>query len=145
MKVGGIRSGETRSTGKSSKGGKAEKGAFDRELRGILEESEAAPLEGAGPLSGVDGLLALQEAGDATTGGDPENRRRQTQRGTRRLELLEHLPERPLEGAVPKGELVTLARAAREARGQGLDPELDSVLDDIELRVEVELAKLTRR
>jgi hypothetical protein len=93
----------------------------------------------------VDGLLALQEAGDAMTGGDPENRRRQTQRGTRMLDQLEQLRLRLLEGAVPKGELVTLARAAREARGQGLDPELDSILDDIELRVEVELAKLTRR
>jgi hypothetical protein len=63
MKVGGIRTGETRSTKKSDKGAKAEKGAFDRELRGLLDGDGAAPLEGAGPLSGVDGLLALQETG----------------------------------------------------------------------------------
>ncbi|MCF8481846.1 MAG: flagellar assembly protein FliX [Rhodospirillum sp.] len=145
MKVGGIRTGETRSTKKSDKGGKAEKGAFDRELRGILDGDEAVPLEGAGPLSGVDGLLALQETGGVGPTGDREGRRRHVQRGTRMLDQLEKVRLGLIDGVIPKAELVSMARTLRENREPTMDPKLTAVMEEIELRVEVELAKLTRR
>ncbi|WP_413207055.1 flagellar assembly protein FliX [Rhodospirillum sp. A1_3_36] len=145
MKIGGIRTGETRSTKKSDKGGKAEKGAFDRELRGLLDGDGAAPLEGAGPLSGIDGLLALQETGGVGVVGDREGRQRQARRGSLMLDQLEKVRLGLVDGVIPKAELVSLARTLREGRESNMDPDLASVMGEIELRVEVELAKLTRR
>ncbi len=52
---------------------------------------------------------------------------------------------------VPQGygrsivDLVTLARLVREKRERGADPLISQLLDEIELRAEVELAKLARR
>ena len=45
---------------------------------------------------------------------------------------------------MPKARLIELARMLREKREEGLDPELDEILNEIELRAEVELAKLSR-
>jgi hypothetical protein len=38
--------------------------------------------------------------------------------------------------------LQELARTIREARGETLDPKMSDILDDIELRAKIELAKL---
>jgi hypothetical protein len=49
-----------------------------------------------------------------------------------------------LTGALPRGQLESLRHMAKE-RGDVLnDPQLQSILDEIELRVAVELAKLDK-
>jgi len=47
-------------------------------------------------------------------------------------------------GMVPTDRLQDLATAAREQREELDDPRLSEILDDIELRARVELAKLGR-
>ena len=49
-----------------------------------------------------------------------------------------------LTGSVPKSKLIELAQMLRDKREAGLDDEMNAILDDIELRAEVELAKLSQ-
>lgn len=104
--------------------------------------SEGAAAEAAAPASAVGSLLAVQAMSDAP---DREARRRQIERGEVILDKLDSLRIGLLEGRVPEGTLAELARTVRERREDVGDPRLASVLDEIELRAEVELAKLSRR
>jgi len=121
---------------------------FERALRGVLGDSaeEAASTGAADDTSGVSGLtglLAVQEAGaahDATSG--QRRRERLTRRGEEMLDHLEEIRLGLLLGAIPKARLMDLARTVRAKREQGPDRQLDALLDEIELRAEVELAKL---
>ncbi len=119
---------------------------FERALRGVLGESgdeTAEAADGPSGVSGLTGLLAVQEVGaaeDATSG-----RRRRERLARRGEEMLDHLEEIRLGlllGAIPKARLMDLARTVRAKREQGPDRQLDALLDEIELRAEVELAKL---
>jgi hypothetical protein len=91
------------------------------------------------PTGSLDALLAIQADGDA-----PQRRRRQMQRGYRLLDDLDRIKAALLSGAVPTSELLRLAAALGEAREQSGDPGLDEVLAHIDLRAQVELAKLGR-
>jgi hypothetical protein len=89
------------------------------------------------PLATIDALLARQGEGDRN-----ERRRRTLQRGHDLLDGLDRLKAALLSGSVPTADLKAVAgrlAARREATG---DPRLDELLAHIELRAEVELAKL---
>ncbi|HEX4195283.1 MAG TPA: flagellar assembly protein FliX [Stellaceae bacterium] len=86
----------------------------------------------------VDNLFILQEVGEDLTG----RRKAAVKRGDSMLDRLDDIRIALLTGAMPRGQLENLRRMAQE-RGDILnDPQLQSVLDEIELRVAVELAKL---
>ena len=86
----------------------------------------------------VDNLFMLQEVAEDMSG----RRRAAMQRGSSMLDRLDDIRVALLTGSLPRGQLESLRRMAKE-RGDVLnDPQLQSVLDEIELRVAVELAKL---
>lgn len=87
-------------------------------------------------LSSIDALIALQ-AGDS----GQERRRRSLRRGHGMLDLLDELKIALLSGHLPPGMQQRLAAMLHETLPTG-DPKLDSILDGIELRAAVELAKL---
>lgn len=97
--------------------------------------SRAAGPGAAAPSTGIDALLALQAAPDAT-----EKRRRQMRRGRSLLDTLDALKADLLAGQIGEGHLNQLLVLIGQAR-ERTEPGLDSVLDDIELRARVELAK----
>ena len=102
------------------------------------EEETAVPAVGsAGPLAAVDSLLSLQEVPDATRG-----RRRAVQRAEGMLDSLDEIRNGLLLGAIPRDKLSRLVQAVRARRDDVEDPRLAAVLDEIELRAAVELAKL---
>jgi hypothetical protein len=87
--------------------------------------------------AGIDALLALQGIED-----DPlERRKRSVQRGKRALDVLDDLKIRLLAGNLDGAMLSRLRDAAANLKSSSGDPGLDAVLAEIELRVEVELAK----
>ena len=86
-------------------------------------------------VSGIEGLLALQAVGDPL-----ERRRRKVRRGQGLLDQLESLRRDLLVGRVDPARLDAMLDILAEARERD-EPGLDSLLDDIELRVRVELAK----
>ena len=102
----------------------------------------AAPLQkppGAGSVPGLDALLALQSV-DMTL----ERRKKATQRGRTILDLLDAVKLGVLDGTLNPAMLDSLSSAVGSAREATDDPTLEGILDEIELRAEVELAKLQR-
>lgn len=150
MKVEGSKSsGSVQGAGKGRKTGKAGGGDFASALDSVSGPDEAAGPEGSEPVSGilgVGGLLAAQSVGDdAGAAPDYKERQRRAQRGAEMLDRLEDVRRGLLMGAVPKDKLAELARMVREKRERGADPVVSRLLDEIELRAEIELAKLGRK
>jgi hypothetical protein len=87
-------------------------------------------------------VLALQEAPDATSRN--RARKRAQERGSMMLDQLEEIRLGLLLGTVPMAKLEQLAQLVRAKREQIDDPKLLGILDEIELRAAVELAKLSR-
>ena len=99
----------------------------------------AAATAGLAPLTSLAGILAAQEVDEPLTG-----RRRARQRGDELLDALDELKLALLDGKLPPGKLRALQSMAAAQRGRADDPALQAVLDEIELRTAVELAKLDR-
>lgn len=87
--------------------------------------------------AGIDALLALQGIEDDPT----QRRKRSVQRGKRALDVLDDLKIGLLSGNLDGATVNRLRDAAANLKSSSGDPGLDSVLSEIELRVEVELAK----
>jgi hypothetical protein len=98
-----------------------------------------AAAAGLAPLTSLAGILAVQEVDEPLTG-----RRRARQRGDQLLDALDELKLALLDGKLPPGKLRALQSLASAQRGRADDPALQAVLDEIELRTAVELAKLDR-
>jgi len=92
---------------------------------------------GVARVSSLDALMALQEVG-----GPLERRRRAVGRAGKILEALEDLKLDLLDGRLSPGALERLTRSVREQRALTDDARLEGVLDEIETRAAVELAKL---
>jgi hypothetical protein len=85
----------------------------------------------------IDALIALQGIEE-----DPaERRRRSVARGRGALDVLDDLKLRLLSGNLDSSTMMRLRDAAANLKSSSGDPGLDAVLSEIELRVEVELAK----
>jgi hypothetical protein len=100
----------------------------------------AGPVSHAGPMAAVgslEALLALQE-----TASPLERRRRAVKRASRILDALDDLRVATLDPAALDGPVLQrLAGAVHEARSETDDPRLDGVLEEIEIRAAVEMAK----
>ena len=90
---------------------------------------------GVAPLRTVDALLALQAVDDVLTG-----RRRAIKRGNEVLDTLEDLKLDLLAGTIAPAKLRRLLVLVEDHARTG-EAALDTVLDEIELRAKVELAK----
>jgi hypothetical protein len=88
----------------------------------------------------IDALLAMQGIEE-----DPaERRRRSVARGRGALDVLDDLKIGLLSGNFDSSTVARLRDAAANLKASSGDPGLDAVLSEIELRVEVELAKAGR-
>ena len=85
----------------------------------------------------IDALLALQGIEEDPT----ERRKRSVQRGKGALDVLDDLKIGLLSGNFDTSTVSRLRDAAANLKSSSGDPGLDAVLSEIELRVEVELAK----
>lgn len=108
---------------------------------------ESATPSAGGMVGAVDALIALQEVDGPektdTTGafsGDREQRARKW--GEDMLDGLEEIRIGLLTGQIPRHRLNEIANAASEGKTQSNDPRLAAILEEIELRALVELAKL---
>jgi hypothetical protein len=119
----------------------AKKGADGIDFGGLLggaeETSSAAPTSNVMSIQGIDALLSLQEAGDGTQGGSKKAK----VRAEVLLDELDKLRMGLLNGGIPVATLQHLKSALNSQRGEVMDPQLTELLDEIDLRVQVELAK----
>lgn len=107
-----------------------------------LPDSAAAPEETRAATApraaaNIDALLALQGIEEDPT----ERRKRSVQRGKGALDVLDDLKIGLLSGNFDASTVSRLRDAAANLKSSSGDPGLDAVLSEIELRVEVELAK----
>jgi hypothetical protein len=91
-------------------------------------------------IGGIDALVALQGLEDAT-----ERRRRAVTKGRRALDALDEIKLGLIGGTLDVSVLNRLKALAEELKNPSGDPGLDGVLAEIELRVAVEIAKMTPR
>ncbi len=98
--------------------------------------SQVSSVSNVSGVMGVEALLALQDIESPT-----ERRRRSVGRAGRMLDELDKLKVALLGGELSQAQLDRLARAVREQRAATDDPKLEAVLDEIETRAAVELAK----
>lgn len=87
------------------------------------------------PANGIEALLALQAAEDPA-----QRRRKLVRRANALLDTLEQISTDLLAGRLGEGRLNRLMALIGQARDRG-DAQLDALVDDIELRARVELAK----
>jgi len=117
---------------------KTSAGSFTLPDLGTLQETRAplAPKQTAN----IDALLAMQGIEE-----DPvERRKRSAKRGKRALDVLDELKLGLLAGNLSPTMVNRLRDAATSLKESSGDPGLDALLSEIELRVEVELAKAAR-
>jgi len=100
------------------------------------ESSDANASQAMSGTSSVSGVLGVQEIDDALA---------QASRGKlRALDILDRLEDLRIEllsGAISREKLVMLTQVVSARRAQVTDPRLAEVLDEIDLRAQVELAK----
>jgi len=104
---------------------------------GEAGETRAAVVSAPGPISALDSILVLQGLDSSTDG-----RSRGIAHGEQLLDMLDQVRDGLLAGGVPRTTLNRLANAVTRRHEQFNDPKLQGVLDEIELRAHVELAKL---
>jgi hypothetical protein len=98
--------------------------------------SDARPAVAPRAATSLDALIAMQGVDDAT-----ERRKRSVARGRGALDVLDELKLGLLAGSFDASTVARLRTAAADLKSSSGDPGLDAVLSEIELRVEVELAK----
>jgi hypothetical protein len=134
MKVEGP--GLSRIGGVKRRSGTAESG-FAQALEEESAPTQSTGIQGAGAPMGIGALLAAQ--GDT----QEEQEKRAKARGEEMLRMLDMLRMDLLDGRVNPSRLNGLAHVVKTARETTFDPRLNEILDEIELRAAVELAKYT--
>jgi hypothetical protein len=102
---------------------------------GATAPRAAAPAAAPIGVGSIDALLALQAE------GFDERRRRAAGRASTLLDILDEIKIALLEGGVSRARLNELVGALNVTRDDTQDAKLESVLDEVETRALVELAK----
>ena len=100
-------------------------------------ETQGGIVAGPGPIAALDSILMLQGMDDSTQG-----KAKAAAQGEQLLDLLDSVRDGLLAGEIPRATLNKLAAAVTRRHEAFADPRLQDVLDQIELRAHVELAKL---
>ena len=128
--------GKVSRTNKSSESGRT---SFSDQLSSMDETSGTSASSEAQAVSNVDQLLGLQEVNDALSG-----RSQARQYGNNILDLLDNLRLQILEGQISKEQLIRIAKSVSARRAATSDPQIIEILDEIDLRAQVEIAKFMR-
>ena len=121
--------------GASSKAKKASGGdSFSLYLKETMKPSSAG-------ISVSDAIFAAQMVNGEE---EREKRRQMLRRGDTLLEKLEEIRDGLLLGYISKDKLIEISRYVRETKINTADEKLAELIGEIELRVEVELAKLMK-
>lgn len=101
-----------------------------------IEESQTA---GTSSISSTSSLLFMQEVGD-----EEAHKKEAVTQGFDAIKYLDNIRMGLLLGTISKDNLIGLESLLQKFRKNFSDPQLSNILDEIELRAKVEIAKLTR-
>ena len=130
---------KTRGVGSTNKKGRTGEsdGSFGSMISGGTEKtaSTAAPSS----IAMVDVLLTVQGADDPA---QRAARRRMVGRADTLLALLDNIRMGLLTGGLTVGQVIDIADIVASHREKVTDPQLTAILDEIDLRAQIEIAKL---
>ncbi len=137
MKISGP--GQTQGPSKTKKSDKAQgsSGSFGSMV--AKGPSSAVSAQNTQNIAHVDALLAVQGAEDPTAGA---SKKRMRQRSMKLLDGLESIRMKMLQGQLTVGDMIDIADVVASHREKIIDPRLTGIMDEIDLRAQVELAKL---
>jgi hypothetical protein len=128
---------KTQGAGSTKKSGKVSEG-------GSFEDFIASAPKGAGSaaptnaIARVDALLSVQAAESPT---ERAARKRMRERGEDILKELDRLRHSLLTGTLTLGQVIDIADVVASYRERISDPKLTAILDEVDLRAQIELAK----
>ncbi|PZP55501.1 MAG: flagellar assembly protein FliX [Micavibrio aeruginosavorus] len=131
----------SKTSGTKKAGGASSTGAsaFSGLLGGAEETTEAAHTSGANAIARLDSLLAAQGAEDPA---ERASRGRMKKRADSVLRGLDKVRLGILTGNVSVGNLIDIADVVASHRERIQDPQLAAILDEIDLRAQIEIAKM---
>ena len=137
MKIEGPK--KTAGAGKSKKSGKA--GASGASFGDFIASGpkESAQTQTTQSIVQVDALLALQGVDDAT---ERASRGRMCQRCDDIIDELDKVRISMLSGEITVGDMINIADVVASHREKISDPKLTELMDEVDLRAQVELAKM---
>lgn len=124
------------SAGKKGKAGETD-GSFGSMLSGGAERASSAAAPSS--IAMVDVLLAVQGADDPA---QRAARRRMVGRADSMLALLDNIRMGLLTGGLTVGQVIDIADIVASHREKVTDPQLTALLDEIDLRAQIEIAKM---
>ncbi len=135
--------GETKGPGKAAKSKKASSAGasgsadFSQYVQGGVSEAPSA--QATQSIAQLDSLLAAQEVEDPA---QRSARKRSFVRADSILDKLEEVRLKMLVGNLTVGHMVDVADVVASHRDKIDDPQLVSIMDEIDLRAQVEIAKV---
>lgn len=131
----------TQAASRTKKSGKADKadGSFRDMVAGGAEGPSSAGASQS--IARVDALLAVQGAEDPAAGAA---RKRMRARSDSILNELDKIRTAMLAGTLTLGHMIDIADVVASHREKISDPVLTGIMDEIDLRAQVELAKMRR-
>lgn len=124
---------QTQRKGKTSGGG----GAFGEFMTEGAEQTGGASATHS--IAHIDTLLAVQEAENPT---ERAARNRMQARADTLLDELERMRMALLTGTLTVGHVIDIADVVAQHREKIMDPRLTAILDEIDMRAQIELAKM---
>ncbi len=140
MKISKVGSGKKTTAASRPKVAAGKGDAFAQHLQEATANLANQGVTESSAVGTVGSILAVQETPDST---QHRSRGLLSQYGNDLLDHLEDLRRDLLTGVIAKEKLSGLAQQMRAQRRQTDDPRLNAIIDEIELRAEVEIAKLT--
>lgn len=139
MKISGPN--ETQKAGSAKKAGKtgSSSGSSFSGLLGADETSESSYTASANVISRVDVLLAAQSSEDPA---ERASRGKMRKRADDILHQLDKIRLAMLTGGLSVGNLIDIADVVAAHRERIGDPQLAGILDEIDLRAQIEIAKM---
>lgn len=126
------------------KSGKVKKSASGGDFSSYLRETMAGgenPVSGISNISVTDAIFAAQMVDNEE---ERQIKKKLVKRGNTLLEKLEEIRRAFLNGYISMDKLIEISRFVKEQKVEAGDERLNEIIAEIELRVEVELAKLTK-
>jgi len=114
-------------------------GSFGDMVAGAAKESSGAGATQS--IARVDALLSVQAVEDPT---ERAARKRMQQRAQDILDELDDIKVGLLTGSVTVGQVINIADLVASHREKVSDPEMTAILDEIDLRAQVEIAKMRK-
>lgn len=130
------KSSESKKSSKSSSASGAKFGSF----MDAGDAGEVRTTTATNSINSVDSLLAIQASEDPTARAAKSRMR---DRAHSILDKLENLKMSMLVGNVTVGELLGIADVVAAHREKIDDPHLIAILDEVDLRAQIEIAKMT--